>query len=435
MQIKYRCSHCNHTFELEEQEFHRCPNCFWTTSLVPREEGKPQTLSSTAQKPTSSQQRNPKKVIPWKLILVLALVVAVGGRGFVFFARNRQAFHFPSIQLPGSNFVRANLARGSAKSKPARAPETVFNQEELKELKQALQLTIPRKLSDDEEEILKKQVSSPAKLSEKPKITEWNKSDFGKLVESEQKKRKIMLGWLYVHSLTQVFEKNYLPGAKAFESGDYVLARDLFVKSLSFPTYQNDVKLHRAVVLVMLRPYLNDVIGKIAVINQYLLVQSLLTDASGIFGSYQAIFPVLELQEWDQALQMVANLKKQIEAFEGRPQSAQVNYPSAFSQIDAEIRSAIQTEAAPKPEAAVNLKALKIDLDLKEKLIRQNTSEELLKVQKQYEQALKMIEDLNWGAARDILQAIDFPPELASDAKKKLALVEKILTVQEANQK
>ena len=435
MRIKYHCTHCDHTFELEEREFQRCPNCFWTTSLVPASQERSTTMpSSQPQKPVAFQKPSKPIVIAWKPIFFTAGILVLGASAFIFFKRGGELPKFPSVKIPAFKLKTGGTSSEKISPKKSSPIEKILTAEEVKELQEPFQLTIPRKLTDDEEEILKKQVSSPVKLSEKPRITEWSKKDLEKLLELEQKKRKIMLGWLYIRSLAQVFEKNYPAGAKAFKGGNYAEARELFIKALAFPVYQNNPKLHRAVVLVMLRSYINDVIGKIAVVNQYLAVQGSLTETNSIFQAYQALFPILELQEWDQVLGAITELKKRIESFESRLQNNQMNYPPALGQMDEELRSALQTEAAPKLDGAITFKTLIIDLDLKEKVIRQNTSEELLKIQKQYEQALKMIQDKNWEQAREALQAIEFPSELANDAKKKMALIEKILAVQGTKQ-
>ncbi len=441
--MKYRCSHCNHTFELEERAFHRCPNCFWTTSLVPiggeaQEVSSSNIVSPPAEKPKTADP------FPKKVIIFLVVLGAIGGLTFVLF---KTGVSFPkfSLRLPAfpvfnhtQETSKTESVKSSLKEQPPQTAISLLNPEERAQLVQSFQITIPRKLSEDEEEILKKQVSFPAKLAEKPKITVWEKQDFEKMLESEQTKRKIMLGWLYVRSLTKTFEKYYPTAVQAFDKDDYVSARELFIKSLAFPVYQNNPKLHRAVALVMLRSYINDVIGKIAILNQYLLTQNLLTEVHGIFESHQALFPVLELQEWDHALQRISELKKRIAAFENRPEDVQADYPPALAQVDAEIQAAIKAEATPKPEAAVSLKALLVDIDLKEKAVRQNTAEGLLKAQKQYEEALEVLKQGNWQAAREVLVGIDYPSELAEEAKKKLVLIDKIFALQEtkaSNQK
>jgi len=185
------------------------------------------------------------------------------------------------------------------------------------------------------------------------------------------------------------------------------------------------------VALVMLRSFINDVIGKIAVLNQHLLRQRMATEVQTLYGSYQALFPILELQEWDSALQAIGELKKGIGMLESRPPETLADYPPTFAVLDPEIQTALRAEATPRPEAAVNLKVLTVDLDLKEKAVRQNTTEELLRIQKKCEEISGLIKDKNWQAAREALRPVEFPPELAENAKEKAVLIEKMLALAE----
>ena len=246
------------------------------------------------------------------------------------------------------------------------------------------------------------------------------------MIESEQKKRKIRLGWWYVRSLTKIFEANYPEALRTFEGGDAVLARELLLKSLEFPVYRNSPARHRAVALVMLRPYINDVIGKIALLNQYMLSQRLVTEAGAIFQSYQALYPALELQEWDRVPGLILELKTQIHSFENQPVSEEMSYPRAFGSLDPELQAAVQAEGAPKPDAVINFKGLRIDLDLKEQVAKQNTSDALVQVQKQCEEISQFLQKADWESARKGLEGIQYPPELVGEARKKLALIDKM---------
>ena len=55
--------------------------------------------------------------------------------------------------------------------------------------------------------------------------------------------------------------------------------------------------------------------------------------------------------------------------------------------------------------------------------------------QRQYEEASRLLADGNWQAAREKLRAIEFPPELANEAKKKLALMDQANALREAGGK
>lgn len=413
--MKYRCTHCNHVFELSEREFQRCPNCFWTTSLVPVE-GQSAEKEINQPGPAKMDRLKPSIQFPFRLFSLILIFGLLFSSAFILAQKGyfkNLIVKTPSLPLPpASDQISKSISD---------AERTL--------LSRPFEITIPRQVTPDEEEILKKQVTFPAKLGEKPVIRPWEKEDFENMLEAEQKKRQIQLGWNYERSLRQVFEKNYPAALKAFDQGDYMLARTHFMNSLSFPVYRGKSQLHRAVALVMLRPFINDVIGKIAVLNQYLVGQNYLSDVHSIFAAYQALFPVLELQEWDRALAMITDLKNQINTFEQKPKDQAVPLPPSFAALDPEIQNAIQAEASPKPEAAINLRAIMVDLNLKEKVVRSNTAEELSEIQKQYQRALSLIEQGQWEEARDLLRSIEFPPELVEDAKAKLEIIDKILAL------
>lgn len=416
--MKYQCTHCSHTFELSEREFQRCPNCFWTTSLVAeQQETAPQKEPKVPQPPATHPARASIQ-FPIQLFVILMVLGLTGASFFVL----KQKGYFKSKETPVKKISAQEVSKALSES-------------ERTQLSRPFQITIPRQITEDEEKILKKQVSFPTKLAEKPAVVPWKKKDFENMLAAEQKSRKIQLGWGYEKSLINVFEKNYPAAVKAFDQGGYAQARIHFLDSLSFPIYKNNRQLHRAVVLVMLRPYINDVIGKIAILNQYLIGQNYLTEVSAIFSVYQALFPVIELQEWDKALTQLTQLKDQIKAFEQKPKDQSVPIPPSFGTLDQEIQNAIQIEAGPKPDAAINLKTLTVDLDLKEKIVRANTAGELANVQKEYQQALSLIEQGNWEEARDILRSIEFPPELVEDVRTKLEITEKMLTLNSNKQR
>jgi hypothetical protein len=426
--MKYHCTHCSHDFELEEKDFRRCPKCFWTTSLIPFEERKNSAGAESSLPPSAKPAL--RTSVPVRKLFFVFLICTTLSILIVIFAKF-------SFQLPYSiqNIVKPKVKEPLVPGKKSGESLISFlNAEEKNRLLKPFQLTIPRKLTEDEEEILKKQVSIPQTLSEKPKLLAWSEGDFEKMLESEQKKRKVYLGWAYVRAVKKTFEK-YVPSAmEAYEKGDYVLARDLFLTSLTFPIYRNDPRRHRAIALVILRPYINDIIGKVAVLNQYLMTQQLATEVNSLFQSYQTLFPVLELQEWDRASQLITELKRRVESFEHMPQTEQLSYGRSFGLLDPEIQMAIQTEAAPKPEAAVNLKTLMIDLNLKEQVVRQNRGDELLKAQKQYEEILSLLEEGNLEEARTKLGTIEAPPELVQDARTKIALIDQTSALQKTKQ-
>ncbi len=436
--MQYKCLHCNYVFELGEKDFQRCPNCFWTTSLV--EEGnKGQTEIETP--PSSSVSSPPKTFFPIKkwlvkgaavlsgaVLLFAVLFFAVSNQERIWASRSKWLPLQASFSLPRLAAPSATPASSPRPARPAaRDPKTVLSREEHNDLMQMFQLTIPRPLTPDEEEILKKQVSFPVSLAKTPSLLMWTKDDFEEFLESEQKKRKIPIGFWYERQVKKTFREHYLAATSAFKSGHYAEVRDELLRSLAFPVYQNNLERYRAVVLVMLRPFINDVLGKLAVLNQYLINQTLVSQAEAVYQSYQALAPVLDLHEWEKAASLISSLKHEIASFEAKAGQVSIPASPALSIVDPEIRAAIERETTPPEGAAVNLRTLSVDLDLKEKVVRQNMPEALTKVQKEYEDAIQLLRDEKWGEAREKLRAVEYPPELVQDAKKKIALIDKLL--------
>lgn len=440
--MKYKCLHCNHVFELGEKDFQRCPNCFWTTSLA----AQGMKDRTEVESPLSSPAPAPAKIsFPMKKWLVKG-AAALLGAGLLFavlffVVSNREriwaswpkwlplqaSFSLPSLTAPKTASVPAPRP-----AKLSRDPKTILSPEEWGELTRVFQLTIPRPLTPDEEEILKKQVSLPGSLTKLPSLLMWTKDDFEQFLESEQKKRKIPIGFWYERQVKKTFRDHYLAAASAFKSGDYVQVRDELIRSLAFPVYQNNLERYRAVVLVMLRPFINDVLGKLAVLNQYLMNQTLASEAEAVYRAYQTLVPLLDLHEWEKAAPLISSLKQRAASFEGKTGQVPIPPSPALSTVDPEIRAAIERETTPPEGTAVNLRALSVDLDLKEKVVRENMPEALTKVQKEYEDALQLLRNEKWGEAREQLRAVEYPPELVQDAKKKIALVDKLLAAQSA---
>lgn len=432
--MKYRCTHCSHTFELEARDFHRCPNCFWTTSLVELAGEQAATVSaSTVSHPVPGRETVPQRLNLRSILKPFLLSVGVAGIILILWF-----FFFGPAQVGVR--IKQDVTRfllSKAVSKPLEIPAvpkkeisrkvvSLLSDEERTSLVSGFKIDVPRQLTRDEEDILQRRVAPPEPLTQKLQITMWAKEDFDSLVREEQKRRKITLGWLYVRSLKKTFEKNYLAGGDAFEAENYELARELFIRSLSFPVYQNDPERYRAVVLVMLRPYINDVIGKVAVLNQYFLRHSSVGEFQSIFSSYEELFGLFESREWARALESLRELKARIERFESRPQEGLVPYPRSLGEIDTELQNAIRTEAAPKADAVVSWKAMLIDLGLKKEMIEHNLPESLRKAQTEFDAAVQFLNEGHWEQAEQKLRTIEYPAELVHEARKKLALMDQL---------
>ena len=418
--MKHRCTHCEHIFELEEKAFRRCPNCFWTTSLVPvsREE----TIEGPLQvRPAQTLSDHlPKKKKP--RFIFVAVIAVIGALSFWFFIRNVPH----SLSTGASSPLVTSPALHPEKS--SGTTQIKLTEEDRSRLFAPFQMTIPRALTEDEKKMLEKRISPPELSESKPTVSVWSKEDFDSLLEAEQKRRKITLGWMYLRSLKKIFEKHYLPAAEAIRAGNAELARDELVKSLSFPVYQNDLKLFRAVVLVMLRPYINDVIGKIAALNQRGLKENSAKELQHIFHSYDGLFATLAQGKYLDALQEIRALKNQIRTFESRPADTLVRYPASLRTLDPELQNAIRQEAEPKADAVFNSKPILLDLGIKEKVTEQNAPETLKKSQDTFGEAVGLLKESRWEEARTKLRAIEAPPELVEEARERLAMLDRLLS-------
>jgi len=181
-----------------------------------------------------------------------------------------------------------------------------------------------------------------------------------------------------------------------------------------------------------MRPYINDVIGKIAVINQYLLGQGSSSQMQGIIKSYQSLPQMFEARQWQRSLDLIQNLKSQIEQLENQPVDKTIRYPAAFGELDRELQRAIREEAEPKPDAIFSWKAMLIDLGLKEKIAGHNLPSALTKVQAEFGEAIRLLERGNWQEAQNKFRKIDYPPELELEAKRRASEIAKLIALQES---
>ena len=166
----------------------------------------------------------------WRPILrqLLFLIAVAGVIGILWFFFFGPAKVGDKMQQNFTAFIASKAVSkpqeipGAPKTEIARGAELRLSEEERTSLLSGFKIETPRPLTQDEEEVLKKRVSRPEQLTAKPVIKMWTEDDFSSLLQQEQKKRKITLGWVYVRSLKKTFEKNYLPGGTTgIKSGGY----------------------------------------------------------------------------------------------------------------------------------------------------------------------------------------------------------------------
>ncbi len=436
--MKFRCGHCGHVFILSNEDLRRCPKCFWTTALDPLLEDDRADKEVSRVKTAATQGASSPHFFFSSLairIFVVCCVLAFLIGGIILFFKAPVSNALSSIKK-SPLFLPQTSAPAPLRIQPPQ-PKTVLSvvakkpdltEDEKTQLKMPFQLTIPRSLGEREIDILERRAPSVAGLTQAPTLNFWSLDDFKAFLKSAQEQRKIPLGWAYVRGVTKAFENGYLKAAQFYEQGDYLQARNALLSGLALPVYQNSVEKNRAIALVMLRPYINDVLGKLAAFGGYFAYQQSGDSLRRIDQSYQDLAGAIDSRDWNKASMLAEDLLSRINQYAQAPESSlPPEYPPVFSQIDQEIQTAIIRQArTPAPQGtSTDFSALREDLEAKAKVIRENNEEALMAVQKNHEQAVYLIEREDWRAAYQLLKDISYPEELAGDAAKKIAILEK----------
>ncbi len=449
---KFRCTHCQHVFELAAKDLQRCPNCFWTTSLISlNQEGESaQPSSQSFRQPASESTHQKKKNSNSTWIRLVARVFVIGSilallAGVCVWAYPRvgswvQSGKIDSV-LKSRSFASLPIfshkeklvepkqqekTAGVQKKEKASNP-TVLSGEDQALLAKPFPISGQPKLSSEEEQALQAKSDRVNLGSEKALLPFWGKQDFENLLQNEMKNRKIELGWGYERALVKTFERHYLPAKEAYDASNYELARTQLLESLNFPIYQNNPIRYRAIVLVMLRPFINDVIGKVAMLNQRLLAAQFVTEANAIFDEYDSLSQLLKSGAWVNAQEKIQHLKNRIQTFENKPAAESIGYPPSLSKIDLELQAAIRLESAPKLDALANWNPLLIDLDHKEKIVQRNLPDSLKKMTDLFAQAIALVESGQLEEARLKFRAVEFPSELVEEARKRVEILDRAL--------
>ncbi len=159
------------------------------------EEPASETIINRSTPPISTKE---PIVFPKKLFFGAVLILLFAG--IIYFLTQSGVFtKLKEVKLPAISKSSENQSQVSepVKTKTPRPKisteqvSKILTNDERKQLLTAFHITVPRQLSEDEEAILKKQVSLPAKLSEQPKLVAgWKKDEFEKMVSAEQKKTR-----------------------------------------------------------------------------------------------------------------------------------------------------------------------------------------------------------------------------------------------------
>lgn len=426
-QVRYVCTHCGRKFEAEEKDVLECPGCFWSTS-VKREEDVESPLTTPSSKASKPAFVLPP--IPWKLLAGVAGILVV---------------LFLAFKILPPFFQRQSQARKTAKAAEVKKPAThaptpasspvPLSTEEQNILNRRVQISANRNPSEAEKKVLEARASFKTGFSERLPSQAWTLENFEEMVEQQEKFYKVPLPRSYKNKLTDHFKKIYLPAAEAFKNGDLVQARNGWIESLAVPVYSNDLKKHRAVVLTMIKPYINDTLSKIGAINGTLVEKTIREQEQQIAAQYQQFVSLIQQQDWKQVIAAADDLNKKLEVL-SHPQklaNQPTQYPPAVGKVDQDLQAPLLGIFSVPPPALSDLEPIRQDILTKRKIAESFVQEELDKRQAVYDSALENIQRQEWAEAKKKLRELDMPLEMLQDASEKIKILDK-LQIQASNE-
>lgn len=425
---RFNCTHCGHHFESEVAEAPVCPNCFWSTSVEKEGDSTSRKMAGEAESDSSTVRQSPiRRLHPpfWgrlKMPVNRLLWLWLGGAaGVIVFVG---IFFFASRHLLKQEEILQTIKSKNAEVIAAQAPELTLLPEERAILERRILLEPKKELDEEEKEMLaRRTLFRTGKVRGLPGPP-WDEKQFESFLEAQQSQYKMPLEWSYRRKLKKLFREHYLPAVQAFEMKDFLKARDEWIRSLGFPVYYNDIKKHQGVVLTMLRPYINDVLSKIGAMNSLLVEKDLYAAEEKVRESYEKLYTLLQSQSWEEANAALLELNPQLEA--AKPVPAPVNpppLPAEINLIDEGVREVLLAQVTPGQPSVPDQAFLREDLVAKEKVIQARLPGTLGLLQQKYDEALAFIQNRNWREAKEILENIDFPGELAEDARAKVQIL------------
>ena len=412
---KFVCTHCGHHFEKDSRETVICPNCSWSTSVKKEAGQKDQVVSPTPTAPIEDTMDQSSKK-PWLWLSWILFVILLIGVSF-----------FAIQQLKKQEDLLKKIKSKNAEVIATQAPELGLSEEEREILNRRVSVSPDRPLSEEEKSILAPRVTLHSRLPQGVAIPPLDQRHFEAFLKEIELQYKIPLDRSYRKKLVKLFQVHYLPAAQAFEAKNYLKARDEWIRSLIFPIYRNNIEKHHGVMLTMLRSYINDTLSKIGAMNASLAGEALYGGEQKIHSGYQTLGELIERGSWEEANALLLELSKLLEELEKAPQpTSPPALPKEIASVDPDIRDVLLAQVNPVESSVPDVANLRQDLAAKEKVIQSRLPEAVEVILKQYEEALGHIQSGNWAAAKEILQKIDFPAELAQDALKKLEILDKL---------
>jgi len=433
--IQLACTHCGHRFELETIAGAVCPSCGWSSSVVRAVDLEPESASASRNKKNAEA---PHWLVGFlffclKIALLIGIIILIvlGTRSFL---KNRgsdtESKSSPSASVLGGVFSKKNDESTRVNIKPDTAlPQSgALTPQEENFLNASFSISDEPVLSDQNLKLLQRSIDLQASVIEQLPSTSWTLAQFKEFIEIQEEKFKMPLPRGYKKDLADLFEKTYATAYDLFLNGRIQQARDAYVASLSFPVYVNDVRKHRAVVLTMMRGFLNDTIAKIGALNFTLARQGTQSQSEQAGLEYARFQGLIRESKWNDAM---ASLEKLEALLPENPQAAQVSqappYGPEFTKIDDDMKPSL-TRLLQVPAWPFDVNALKGDLSVKKMILIPLTDPERKPSIQKYREAMRLIESKSWLAAAKLLKEVKSPEDLAQDADDKLRLIERLIS-------
>ncbi|MBN1688292.1 MAG: zinc ribbon domain-containing protein [Candidatus Omnitrophica bacterium] len=430
MMTRYHCTHCGRSFEAEEKENMECPSCFWSTTVKKESELEESRQVSNLSQKSPSEKKSVRIPFSFK-------PVGVGiGLFLIFFL---MLHHGVPFLLSSFNKVKNRMTsefsskdkrviRGPGEEQNKIEASGKLNAQEMLFLKRRTDFQADRAVSEEEEKILSHHVQFRTGFSQKLSSQPWSLQNFKNFLAEQERFYQMPLPRSYRGKLDDLFEQKYLPGKEAFEKGNLIQARNLWVESLVFPIYAEDIQKHRGVILTMLRPFIQDTLSKIGALNG-MMVEKKIRDQETMLGEgYEELLSLLSRHLWLESLDKITQLTVILESLE-KPNvlvEASPPYPSSVTQIDPDIQRTLMDLLEPGIPAVTDIGVLRRDLESK-RLVAESFSEPVLsEIEGTYQDAMDAIDRGEWDEAERLFSGIRSPLALKEEAQKKVALIRKI---------
>jgi len=430
------CTHCHHQFELETLAGAVCPSCGWSSSVVLASELQDEKILTKEKKKSKAPHWLFGFLIFCLKIAALVGVVVLLVIGVRSFLKNGSSDAKPkssqTSNLSGF-FSKKKEAASSISIQPDAALPLAgaLSAEEQASLAIALDVSDEPVLSDQDLKLLQRAVDLQAGVVEKLPSASWTLAEFKDFIEVQEGKFKMPLPRGYKKDLAELFEKTYATAYDHFLSGRLLQARDAYVASLALPVYLNDLRKHRAVVLTMLRGFLNDTIAKVGALNFALARQGTVSQSEQAGAEYARFQSLILASKWGDAMTSLHKLEALLPA---NPQAGLVTqaapYGPEFAKVDTDVQPSL-TRLLQVPAWPFDVNALKGDLSVKKMILAPLTDSERKPSIQKYREAMRLIQSKSWTEAAKLLKEVKSPEDLAQNADDKLKLVERLIAAEQ----